>query len=147
MSETLNPAAQIVINKMRAEQARKLLDQKRVEQALLDQQLANQKAAGQNLGGQTLSERLEPEKSADNGMVSGQNKSSNKKSDVRVPDLFHRLLNKTIRIYLGNNSTPITGTMKAYSPYEIQLETSTGRIILMKHAISFIEEVTPIQAP
>ncbi len=49
------------------------------------------------------------------------------------------MVDKKFMIRLVSGGQPITGTIKAYNPYEILLQTAKGDILVFKRAISIIE--------
>ncbi len=51
------------------------------------------------------------------------------------------LLGKKVTIRMLSGGQPIIGTIKAYNPYEILLETTKGEIVIPKRAIAVIEMV------
>ncbi len=55
------------------------------------------------------------------------------------PQFIPKLLGKRITIRLLSGGQPIMGTIKAYNPYEILLETAKGEIVIPKRAIAVIE--------
>ncbi len=55
------------------------------------------------------------------------------------PQLIPKLLGKKVTIRMLSGGQPIIGTIKAYNPYEILLETTKGEIIVPKRAIAVIE--------
>jgi RNA chaperone Hfq len=57
------------------------------------------------------------------------------------PDFIPTLKGKKVVIRLVSGGQPITGTIEAYNPYEIHLQTTKGQILVFKHAIATIEIV------
>ncbi len=55
------------------------------------------------------------------------------------PQFIPKLLDKKVTIRMLSGGQPIIGTIKAYNPYEILLETTKGEIIVPKRAIAVIE--------
>lgn len=55
------------------------------------------------------------------------------------PQFIPKLIDKKVMIRLVLGGQPITGTIKAYNPYEILLQTAKGDILVFKRAISIIE--------
>jgi len=63
---------------------------------------------------------------------------------------FDRFLNKRIKVTpMVAGLPPITGELKSYSTYEIEIEMQNGRrVVIFKHAIYTIEEAPePIIVP
>jgi RNA chaperone Hfq len=56
-------------------------------------------------------------------------------------DFISKLKGKKVVIRLVSGGQPITGTIEAYNPYEIHLQTIKGQILVFKHAIATIEIV------
>jgi len=56
-------------------------------------------------------------------------------------DFIPKLKGKKVVIRLVSGGQPITGTIEAYNPYEIHLQTAKGQILVFKHAIATIEIV------
>jgi sRNA-binding regulator protein Hfq len=52
------------------------------------------------------------------------------------------LMGKKVIIRLVSGGLPITGTIEAYNPYEILLQTAKGELVIFKRAIATIEETT-----
>ncbi len=48
---------------------------------------------------------------------------------------------KKIIVRLISGGQPITGTIEAYNPYELLLQTAKGQLLVFKHAIATIEIV------
>jgi RNA chaperone Hfq len=57
------------------------------------------------------------------------------------PQFIPKLRGKKVTIRLVSGGQPITGTLEAYSPYEILIQTVKGPILIFKHAIATIEPV------
>ena len=55
------------------------------------------------------------------------------------PQFIPKLLGKKVTIRMLSGGQPITGTITAYNPYEIMLETAKGDVLVFKHAIAVIE--------
>jgi sRNA-binding regulator protein Hfq len=55
------------------------------------------------------------------------------------PQFIPKLIDKKVTMRLLSGGQPITGTIKAYNPYEIVIETPKGEIIVPKRAIAVIE--------
>ncbi len=55
------------------------------------------------------------------------------------PQLIPKLLGKNVTIRMLSGGQPIIGSLKAYNPYEILLDTTKGEIIIPKRAIAVIE--------
>ncbi len=55
------------------------------------------------------------------------------------PQFIPKLLGKNITIRMLSGSQPIIGTIKAYNPYEILVQTAKGDIIIPKRAMAVIE--------
>ena len=167
MPEHLNPAAKAMIDKKRAEEAKKLLEQKRAEQKLADQKSAEQRLESQMVAAQKRSEETvarqtfakeclfnkklfetesvqttNPKKSSDQ-KSSGQKPSYHKSQPASATNFLLPLLDKNIRIYMINNTTPIEGKLERFNLYEIKVVTPNTKLILMKHSISFIEILEP----
>ena len=53
-----------------------------------------------------------------------------------------RLKDKKVTIRLVSGGLPITGTIEAYNPYELLLQTTKGELVVFKHSIATIEETT-----
>ena len=56
-------------------------------------------------------------------------------------DFIPKLKGKKVVIRLVSGGQPITGTIEAYNPYEIHVQTTKGQILVFKHAIATIEIV------
>jgi sRNA-binding regulator protein Hfq len=57
------------------------------------------------------------------------------------PQFISKLKGKKVVLRLLSGGQPVTGTLEAYSPYEILIQTTKGEIIVYKHAIATIEIV------
>ncbi len=55
------------------------------------------------------------------------------------PQFIPKLIGKKVTIRLLAGGQPVIGTIKAYNPYEILLETTKGEIIVPKRSIAVIE--------
>jgi sRNA-binding regulator protein Hfq len=53
-----------------------------------------------------------------------------------------KLKGKKVIIRLTSGGQPVAGTIEGYNPYEILLLTTTGELLVFKHAIATIEETT-----
>ena len=51
------------------------------------------------------------------------------------------LKGKKVIIRLVSGGQPVTGTVERYNPYEIQLQTVKGQLLVFKHAFTTIEPV------
>jgi len=51
------------------------------------------------------------------------------------------LKGKKVIIRLVSGGQPVTGTIEAFNPYEILLQTAKGQLLVFKHAIATIEIV------
>ncbi|TFH53841.1 MAG: hypothetical protein E4G89_00715 [Methanothrix sp.] len=58
------------------------------------------------------------------------------------PQFIPKLKGKKVIIRLVSGGQPVTGTVERYNPYEIQLQTTKGQLLVFKHAIATIEETT-----
>jgi RNA chaperone Hfq len=61
------------------------------------------------------------------------------------PQFIPKLRGKKVTIRLVSGGQPITGTLEAYSPYEILVQTVKGPVLVFKHAIATIEPVDVIK--
>jgi RNA chaperone Hfq len=50
-------------------------------------------------------------------------------------------MGKKVVIRLLSGGQPVTGTLEAYDPYELLIQTAKGEILVYKHAIATIEIV------
>ena len=50
-----------------------------------------------------------------------------------------KLRGKKVIIRLISGGQPITGTIEAFNPYELLLQTAKGQLLVFKHAIATIE--------
>jgi RNA chaperone Hfq len=57
------------------------------------------------------------------------------------PQFIPELKGKKVTIRLVSGGQPVTGTVERYNPYEIQLQTAKGQLLVFKHAIATIEAV------
>jgi RNA chaperone Hfq len=57
------------------------------------------------------------------------------------PQFIPELKGKKVTIRLVSGGQPVTGTVERYNPYEIQLQTAKGQLLVFKHAIATIEPV------
>jgi sRNA-binding regulator protein Hfq len=57
------------------------------------------------------------------------------------PQFIPKLKGKKVTIRLVSGGQPVTGTLEAYGPYEILVQTVKGPIVIFKHAIATIEPV------
>jgi RNA chaperone Hfq len=57
------------------------------------------------------------------------------------PQFIPKLKGKKVTIRLVSGGQPVTGTVERYNPYEIQLQTAKGQLLVFKHAIATIEAV------
>jgi RNA chaperone Hfq len=55
------------------------------------------------------------------------------------PQFIPKLRGKKVTIRLVSGGQSITGTLEAYSPYEILVQTVKGPILVFKHAIATIK--------
>jgi sRNA-binding regulator protein Hfq len=166
MPEELNPAAKALIDKMRAEEARKLLEQKRAEQRLIEQKKAEKKskkapepqepetepiqtAPSSTTPIQVITEPATsepiPTESVSTEIPKEPTPSEDKSAKKQSFNFLYPLLENNIRVHMVMDPVPIEGILTAYSQYEMKLNTPSGRRILMKHAVSYIEilEQTP----
>ena len=58
------------------------------------------------------------------------------------PQFIPKLKGKKGIIRLTSRGQPVTGTIEGYNPYEILLQTAKGQLLVFKHAIATIEEIT-----
>jgi sRNA-binding regulator protein Hfq len=58
-----------------------------------------------------------------------------------LPQFISKLMGKKVVIRLLSGGQPVTGTLEAYSPYELLIQTAKGEILVYKHAIATIEIV------
>jgi len=56
-------------------------------------------------------------------------------------DLIPELKGKKVYIRLLSGGQPVTGTLESYNPYELQIQTAKGPLLVFKHAIAMIEAV------
>jgi sRNA-binding regulator protein Hfq len=166
MPEELNPAAKALIDKMRAEEARKLLEQKRAEQRLIEQKKAEKKSKKEPEPQETETEPIQPvpvspkpsqgvtepatsepmpAESVSSDTPKEPAPSEDKPAKKQTFNFLYPLLENNIRVHMVMDPVPIEGILTAYSQYEMKLNTPSGRRILMKHAVSYIEilEQTP----
>lgn len=54
-------------------------------------------------------------------------------------EFIPKLRGKKVVIRLTSGGQPVTGTIEAYNPYEILLQTTKGQLLVFKHAIATIE--------
>jgi RNA chaperone Hfq len=59
-----------------------------------------------------------------------------------IDGFIPKLKGKKVVIRIVSGGQPITGTIVAYNPYEIILQTAKGELMIFKHAIATIEETT-----
>ena len=57
-------------------------------------------------------------------------------------EFIPKLMGKKVSIRLVSGGQPITGTIEAYNPYELLLQTTKGELVVFKHSIATIEETT-----
>ena len=57
-------------------------------------------------------------------------------------DLIPKLVEKKITIRLVSGGQPINGILESYNPYELLLRTAKGEVVVFKHAVATIEEIT-----
>lgn len=57
-------------------------------------------------------------------------------------EFIPKLKDKKITIRLVSGGQPVTGTLEGYNPYELLLQTAKGQLLVFKHAIATIEEIT-----
>jgi sRNA-binding regulator protein Hfq len=57
-------------------------------------------------------------------------------------DFIPKLKDKKITIRLISGGQPVTGTLEGYNPYELLIKTVKGELLVFKHAIATIEEIT-----
>ena len=57
------------------------------------------------------------------------------------PRFISKLKGKKVVIRLLSGGQPVTGTLEAYNPYELLIQTAKGEILVYKHAIATIEIV------
>ena len=55
------------------------------------------------------------------------------------PQFIPKLIGKKVTIRMLSGGQPIIGSLKAYNPYEILVQTAKGDILVFKHAIAVIE--------
>ncbi len=56
-------------------------------------------------------------------------------------EFIPKLKGKKVVIRLLSGGQPVTGTIEAYNPYELLLQTAKGQLLVFKHAIATIEAV------
>ena len=56
-----------------------------------------------------------------------------------LPQFISKLKGKKVVIRLLSGGQPVTGTLEAYNPYELLIQTTKGEIIVYEHAIATIE--------
>jgi RNA chaperone Hfq len=57
-------------------------------------------------------------------------------------EFIPKLKDKKITIRLVSGGQPVTGTLEGYNPYELLIKTVKGELLVFKHAIATIEEIT-----
>jgi len=67
---------------------------------------------------------------------------ANTKITPKSFDLIPKLMDKKITIRLVSGGQPITGTLEGYNPYELLVRTAKGELVVFKHAVATIEEIT-----
>ncbi len=60
-------------------------------------------------------------------------------------EFIPKLKGKKVVIRLVSGGQPITGTLEAFNPYELLIQTAKGEILVFKHAIATIESVNEPQ--
>ncbi len=60
-------------------------------------------------------------------------------------EFIPKLKGKKVVIRLMSGGQPITGTLEAFNPYELLIQTAKGEILVFKHAIATIESVNEPQ--
>ncbi len=60
-------------------------------------------------------------------------------------EFIPKLEGKKITIRLISGGLPITGTLEAFNPYELLIQTAKGQILVTKRAIAIIEAVNEPQ--
>jgi sRNA-binding regulator protein Hfq len=58
------------------------------------------------------------------------------------PQFIPKLRGKKITIHLISGGQPVPGTLEGYNPYELLIKTVKGELVVFKHAIATIEEIT-----
>jgi RNA chaperone Hfq len=56
-------------------------------------------------------------------------------------EFIPKLRGEKVIIRLTSGGQPVTGTIEAFNPYEILLQTAKGQLLVFKHAIATIEMV------
>jgi RNA chaperone Hfq len=56
-----------------------------------------------------------------------------------TPQFIPKLKGKKVLMRLISGGQPVTGTVEAYNPYEILLQTTKGQLLVFKHSIATIE--------
>ncbi|VVB72232.1 RNA-binding protein Hfq [uncultured archaeon] len=67
--------------------------------------------------------------------------SEDEKSAVKqtLPQFIPKFKGKKVVVRLISGGQPVTGTLEAFNPYEILLQTAKGQLLVFKHAIATIE--------
>jgi RNA chaperone Hfq len=56
-----------------------------------------------------------------------------------LPQFIPKFKGKKVIVRLLSGGQPVTGTLEAFNPYEILLQTAKGQLLVFKHAIATIE--------
>jgi len=60
-------------------------------------------------------------------------------------EFIPELKGKKVIIRLLSGGQPVTGTLESYNPYELQILTAKGTLVVFKRAIAMIEAVEEMQ--
>ncbi len=160
MPEELSPIAKAAIDQARVENAKGLLEQKRAEQKQIDPKNPDKKGTksiqppdpAPTKPKESDPKEIQPAAPEEIPHTEAPKPQYPARDQVRMPgkkpyiDFLRPLLDKRVSVDMVNGAH-VEGVLKAFNNYEIKIELGSHRMILMKHAIVFIDILEPVVPP